>query len=159
MFAGKLFGICLKYSNNKQEAEDNLHDSFLKIFDSAKQFKGTGSFEGWLKRIAVNTCLQKFRNQHFLSVATDEIPEIVEVEVNESNITVDYLLSVIKDLPERYGLVFSLFVLDNYSHKEISELLKITVGTSKSNLSRARLLLKERIEFNQESKKKIKTNV
>ena len=156
MFAGKLFGICLKYSNNKQEAEDNLHDSFLKIFDSAKQFKGTGSFEGWLKRIAVNTCLQKFRNQHFLSVATDEIPEIVEVEVNESNITVDYLLSVIKDLPERYGLVFSLFVLDNYSHKEISELLKITVGTSKSNLSRARLLLKERIEFNQESKKKNK---
>ncbi len=159
IYAGKLFGICLKYSSNKQEAEDNLHDSFITIFDKVKQFNHQGSFEGWLKRITVNVCLQKYRKKNVLNVVTDEYPDSVEVEIDEDKISLKYLLQLIQELPDRYRIVFNLYVLDGYSHKEIASLLAISIGTSKSNLSRARMNLKEKIESNQNSKKKIKTNV
>ncbi len=151
--------MCLKYSNNKQEAEDNLHDSFITIFGKIKQFKNKGSFEGWLKRIAVNICLQKYRKQSVLNIVTDQYPDKIDVEVEEDNISLKYLLQLIQELPNRYRMVFNLYVLDGYSHKEIAELLNISVGTSKSNLSRARLNLKERIETETKLKKKIKINV
>jgi len=151
--------VCLKYSNNKQEAEDNLHDSFITIFGKIKQFKNKGSFEGWLKRIAVNICLQKYRKQSVLNIVTDQYPDKIDVEVEEDNISLKYLLQLIQELPNRYRMVFNLYVLDGYSHKEIAELLNISVGTSKSNLSRARLNLKERIETETKLKKKIKINV
>ena len=151
--------MCLKYSNNKQEAEDNLHDSFITIFGKIKQFKNNGSFEGWLKRITVNICLQKYRKQSVLNIVTDQYPDKIDVEVEEDNISLKYLLQLIQELPNRYRMVFNLYVLDGYSHKEIAELLNISVGTSKSNLSRARLNLKERIETETKLKKKIKINV
>jgi len=159
MFAGKLFSICLKYSRNKQEAEDNLQDSFITIFEKMGQFKSNGSFEGWLKRITVNVCLQKYRKQSVLNIVTDQYPDEIIVEVDEDEVSLAYLLNLIMELPNRYRMVFNLYVLDNHSHKEIAELLKISVGTSKSNLSRARLILKHKIEDNQIQKKKIRTNV
>ncbi len=151
--------MCLKYSNNKQEAEDNLQDSFITIFEKIKQYKGNGSFEGWMKRVTVNVCLQKFRKKNVLNVVTDEYPDVVTVDVDEDAISLTYLLDVISQLPNRYKMVFNLYVLDNYSHKEIATFLNISVGTSKSNLSRARMILKEKIELDQTYKKKIKTNV
>lgn len=159
IYAGKLFGICLKYSPNKQQAEDNLQDSFITIFEKIDQFNFKGSFEGWMKRITVNVCLQKYRKQNVLNVVTDEYPDRVEVEMEEESIPLKYLLQLIQELPNRYRMVFNLYVLDGYSHKEISELLNISVGTSKSNLSRARFNLKEKIEANQSYKKKVRTNV
>ena len=109
--------------------------------------------------MTVNVCLQKYRKKNVLNVVTDEYPDKVEVTVEEESISLKYLLKLIQELPERYRLVFNLYVLDGYSHKEIAALLHISIGTSKSNLSRARMNLKEKIETNQNSKKKIKTNV
>ena len=150
LFSSKLFSICLKYSQNYAQAEDNLQDAFLTIFNKIGQFKHRGSFEGWLKRITINTALQRYRNEKVFDIVNDEI-EDYEIEIDESDISLDYLLKAIQDLPNRYRLVFNLYVLDGYSHKEISKLLEITVGTSKSNLARARQILKKTIEQHQKS--------
>ena len=152
LFAGKMFGLCLKYSRNRQEAEDNLQDAFITIFDKIDQFKFKGSFEGWMKRIVINTALQTYRQKNVLNLVENDLPDEVDVEVDEEDISLDYLLKIIQELPERYRMVFNLYVLDGYSHKEISDLLGIAEGTSKSNLSRARLILKEKIEMIQQQK-------
>ncbi len=154
LFAGKLFALCLKYSRNYQEAQDNLQDGFITIFNKIDQYQFKGSFEGWLKRIMVNTALQKYRQKNVLNLITDEIPEEVEVEVDEMSLSLDYLLSIIQELPNRYRLVFNMYVLDGYSHREISEMLEISEGTSKSNLSRARQILKKKVEQNVLDEKK-----
>jgi len=145
-FSPVLFGICLKYSNNKTEAEDNLHDSFMTIYEKIGQYKSKGSFEGWLKRITVNTVLQKYRKKEYLSTVTDNTEDIVEVEQENTQVTLQTLLGYIQELPTKYRTTFNLYVLDGYSHKEISALLGTTVGTSKSNLARARSILKQKIE-------------
>jgi len=150
LYSGKLFSLCLKYSRNKQEAEDNLQDGFITIFNKINQFKHKGSFEGWMKRIVINTALQKYRQKNVLNIVHEEtIPEEVNIEVEEETISLDYLLGLIQLLPNQYRLVFNLYVLDGYSHKEVAKALKISEGTSKSNLSRARNILKRKIEQNQ----------
>ncbi len=145
-YSGVLFGMCLKYSRNRTEAEDNLHDSFMVIFDKIGQYNHKGSFEGWMKRITINTVLQKYRKEKYLDVVTDNITEEVELENESMNISLSTLLSYIQELPNKYRMTFNLYVLDGYSHKEISELLGTSTGTSKSNLARARMILKEKIE-------------
>ena len=146
LFSSKLFSLCLKYSRNYAEAEDNLQDSFVTVFNKISQYNNKGSFEGWMKRIAINTALQRYRTKGVFSIINEENIEDVVVEIEEDNLSIDYLLSIIQELPDRYRLVFNLYVLDGYSHKEIADMLKITTGTSKSNLARARLILKEKIE-------------
>ena len=146
LFAGKLFALCLKYSKNHQDAQDNLQDGFITIFKKIDQYQFKGSFEGWLKRIMINTALQKYREKSVLNLVTEEIPERVEVEVDEEEVSLDFLLSLIQQLPNQYRLVFNLYVLDGFSHKEIAKMLGISEGTSKSNLSRARITLKKRLD-------------
>ncbi|GAA4940383.1 RNA polymerase sigma factor [Algibacter agarivorans] len=146
LFSSKLFSVCLKYSRNYAEAEDNLQDAFLTIFKKIEQYKGKGSFEGWLKRITVNTVLQRYRNEKVFDIINENTIEDVELEVDEAQVSIDYLLQIIQELPDRYRLVFNLYVLDGYSHKDIAEMLNINLGTSKSNLSRARQILKQTIE-------------
>ncbi|WP_408035313.1 RNA polymerase sigma factor [Tenacibaculum aestuarii] len=156
LFSGKLFALCLKYSRNYQDAEDTLQDSFLTIFKKICQYNNQGSFEGWMKRITINTALQKYREKSPLQLLTDGVSEEFEEEVvlETESVNVDILLKLIQDLPDRYRLVFNLYVLDNYSHKEIASLLNITEGTSKSNLSRARQLLKKEVEVYQATAQK-----
>tara|TARA_B110000037_G_scaffold58046_1_gene70830 strand:+ start:19089 stop:19637 length:549 start_codon:yes stop_codon:yes gene_type:complete len=149
VYSGKLFAVCLKYSPNYQEAQDNLQDGFITIFEKIEQFNHKGSFEGWMKRIIINSALQKYRQKNILTLVKDEIPDLIEsVEVNEEKISMDFLLEKIQKLPDKYRMVFNLYILDGYSHKEISKELNISVGTSKSNLSRARQILKIKIEEN-----------
>jgi RNA polymerase sigma-70 factor (ECF subfamily) len=155
LFAGKLFSICLKYSKNKQEAQDNFQDGFITIFDKIGQFNFKGSFEGWIKRVMVNTILLKYRKKTVLSIVTEEIPDEVVVDIDDDEISLDYLLNLIQELPERYRMVFNLYVLDGHSHKEIGKMLKIAEGTSKSNLARARGILKQKIEVHQESQQSV----
>lgn len=143
-----LFGVCLKYSRNKTEAEDNLHDSFMVIFNKIDQFKFKGSFEGWIKRITVNTVLQKYRKEASLSVVSDTLEEEVEVDSSYLDISLPVLLNYIQELPNKYRITFNMYVLDGYSHNEISQMLGTSTGTSKSNLARARMILKEKIEKN-----------
>jgi len=146
-FSGILFSVCLKYSPNYHEAEDSLQDAFITIFKRIEQFKGKGSFEGWMKRVTVNTVLQKYRKQKVFNLTNEEqLEEEVVVEVEDNSVPLDYLLKMVQELPDRYRLVFTMYVLDNYSHKEISELVGISVGTSKSNLARARGILKTKVE-------------
>jgi len=155
LFAGKLFSICLKYSKNKQEAQDNFQDGFVTIFDKIGQFNFKGSFEGWIKRVMVNTILLKYRKKTVLSIVTEEIPDEVVVDIDDDEISLDYLLNLIQELPDRYRMVFNLYVLDGHSHKEIAKMLQIAEGTSKSNLARARGILKQKIEIHQESQQSV----
>ncbi|WP_108808237.1 RNA polymerase sigma factor [Aquimarina spinulae] len=150
LYSSKLFSICLKYSSDVSSAEDTLQDAFITIFDKIGQYKNQGSFEGWIKRVTINTALQKYRKQKVFDIINEEQIEEVEVEVDEEEISLDYLLEIIQQLPDRYRLVFNLYVLDGYSHKEVAEVLEISVGTSKSNLARARNILKEKLQTNQE---------
>lgn len=146
LFSSTLFSICLKYSRNYAEAQDNLQDAFITIFGKINQYKDKGSFEGWLKRITVNTALQRYRKDKMFLIVNEDHLEDTDVtidEENEENIPLQYLLECIQELPNRYRLVFNLYVLDGYSHKEIGKLLEISDGTSKSNLARARALLKD----------------
>ena len=105
-----------------------------------------------MKRIVINTTLQTYRQKNVLNLVEMNLPEEVEVEVVEEDISLEFLLRIIQELPERYRMVFNLYVLDGYSHKEIADLLGIAEGTSKSNLSRARLILKEKVQLNQKQK-------
>lgn len=146
LFSSKLFSVCLKYSRNYAEAEDNLQDAFLIIFNKIEQYKSKGSFEGWLKRITINTVLQRYRNEKVFDIINENVADEVELEIDEDNVPLEYLLKIIQELPDRYRLVFNLYVLDGYSHKEIADMLNINIGTSKSNLARARQILKETIE-------------
>ncbi|MBC3845688.1 RNA polymerase sigma factor [Winogradskyella echinorum] len=146
-YASKLFSLCLKYSKNYAEAEDNLHDAFITVFSKIDQYNNKGSFEGWLKRIAINTSLQRYREDvGVYDIVNEGNIEDVSVDIDDENVSLDFLLQIIQELPDRYRLVFNLYVLDGYSHVEISELINISTGTSKSNLARARLILKDKIE-------------
>jgi RNA polymerase sigma factor (sigma-70 family) len=146
-YASKLFSLCLKYSKNYAEAEDNLHDAFITVFSKINQYNNKGSFEGWLKRIAINTSLQGYRkNVGVYDIVNESEIEDVSVDINDEDLNIDFLLKIIQDLPNRYRLIFNLYVLDGYSHVEISDLINISIGTSKSNLARARLILKQKIE-------------
>jgi RNA polymerase sigma-70 factor (ECF subfamily) len=156
LYADTIFVTCLKYSKNYADAEDTLQDCFITIFDKIHQYKNKGSFEGWLKRIAINTALQKYRKTSPLEIVTD-----IKDQENEDDFTiendiynVDILLEFVQQLPDQYRLVFNLFVLDGYNHKEIAEMLHISQGTSKSNLSRARKLLKEKLIAYKEKEEK-----
>ena len=119
------------------------------IFKDIKKFKHKGSFEGWAKRVTINVALQKFRKKSILKFDKIEENQLTEeeitVDVDEKNISLSFLLSLINELPPKYQLVFNLYVLDGYSHQEISEVLNISIGTSKSNLFRARKLLQNKI--------------
>lgn len=147
LYSAKLFGLCLKYSNNYQQAEDNLQDGFVIIFEKIGQYNELGSFEGWMKRILINTALQKHRKQKVYGITGEDQlhEEELDIELENEALSVDFLLQCIQELPDRYRQVFNMYVLDDYSHKEIAGMLKISVGTSKSNLARARISLKEKI--------------
>jgi len=149
LFAPKLFAACLKYSRNRADAEDNLQDGFLLIFQKINQFQFKGSFEGWAKRVMINNVLQRYRTEGIFELVTENLPDVADVEIETESISMDYLVGIIQELPDRYRMVFNLYVIDGYSHKEIAEMLTISDGTSKSNLARARIILKEKIEAQQ----------
>ncbi len=153
LFSGKLFSVCLKYSRNYAEAQDNLQDGFILIFRKINQYKFAGSFDGWAKRVMINNVLQQYRNTSFLELVNDVVDESsIEIDIEDDSINLDYLLKIIQELPDRYRLVFNLYVMDGYQHKEIAEMLGITIGTSKSNLARAKIILKGKIDKLHENK-------
>lgn len=146
-YKDSLFSISLKYCTTKEEAKDNLQDTFLDIFLNIKKYKHKGSFEGWMKRIAINKAIDRYKK----SLKTNPIEnfniESEEILIdNIEEIPLEIILSFVQNLPNQYRLVFNLYELDNYSHKEIAELLSISTGTSKSNLFRAKKILKDNIE-------------
>ena len=141
--------LCLKYCQNEAEAEDNLHNAFIEIFTNIKKYKGKGSFEGWMKRITINKAIDSYKKSFQLVSISDKSFPDTEIEEKElDDYSLDYILSLIQNLPNQYRLVFCLYELDNYSHNEIANMLSISDGTSKSNLHRAKMILKEKIKSN-----------
>ncbi len=130
-------------------AEDNLHEGFIKVFQNLKGFKGEGSLKGWVRRIMINTALEKFRKKSPLYVLDNENYEDVEDIDRESiisNISADDLMELIQSLTPQYRMVFNLFALEGFSHKEIAQKMNISEGTSKSNLARARIILQKKVK-------------
>ena len=149
LFSPTLFSICLRYENNYEDAQDIFQEGFITIYNKIEQYKFEGSFEGWLKRIMVNQALTKLRTKNYLQ--TDKLEEITDLVEEENDfafeIAYDDLLALVQELSQQYRQVFNLYVFEEYSHQEIAELLNISVNTSKSNLSRARNILKEKINL------------
>jgi RNA polymerase sigma factor (sigma-70 family) len=147
LFKDKMFGICIRYAGNYDDAQDIVHDGFVKIYMKFSQFRFEGTFEGWMRRIMVNTALEKYRMQCQIININD-----ISKEVDGSNAT-DFsneisareLVKFVQELSPRYRLVFNLYAIEGYSHKEISRKLDISEGTSKSNLSRARAILQDKV--------------
>jgi RNA polymerase sigma-70 factor (ECF subfamily) len=149
-FAPKMFGVCLRYAKDSGEAEDNLQDGFIKVFANLKNFRNDGSLEGWIRRIMINVSLEKIRKQHFL-YPVEDVSKYDSINFSDdviARISADDLLKIIQELPPRYRLVFNLYVIEGMSHQEIAQEMSITTGTSKSNLARAREILKKKVQEN-----------
>ncbi|MFL5786885.1 MAG: RNA polymerase sigma factor [Flavisolibacter sp.] len=156
-FAPKMYGVCLRYAGNAEEAEDILQEGFIKVFNKLGSFRREGSFEGWIRRIFVNTAIEHFRKKIQLQPIT---------EYEENTIEGKYL-SILDDLAEReiikliqqlspgYRTVFNMYVIEGYTHKQIAEALGISEGTSKSQLSRAKLILQEMVKDLIEKRKQL----
>lgn len=147
MFARKMFGVSLLYTKDYTAAEDIVQEGFVKVFTNIKQFSFKGSFEGWIRRIMVNTALEKYRRQNHLYPVEDVAPYMDEVGYDDtiSQISANDLMEIIQELSPQYRVVFSLYAIEGYSHKEIAKKLSISEGTSKSNLSRARKILQDKV--------------
>jgi RNA polymerase sigma factor (sigma-70 family) len=148
MYASKMMAVCIRYSRHRLEAEDILQDSFVKVFTHLSEFGNSGSFEGWVRKIIINTAI---KNNHKKSVSHEEIglesihedtmgPDVFSILSEEE------LLKLISNLPDGYRMVFNLFAIEGYSHKEISELLNIEESTSRSQLVKARRILQEKVQ-------------
>lgn len=142
-----VYTTSLKYCNGKQEAEDHVHDIFIILFKSIKKYKPTGSFEGWIKRITIYKAIDKYKKNKTLDrpYVLENAKENIEPTEKKDDISLDFIFKSIQELPEKYRLVFSLYQLDDYGHKEIAHMLAISEGTSKSNLHRAKQILQKKI--------------
>jgi RNA polymerase sigma-70 factor (ECF subfamily) len=149
-FSSRMFGICLRYAKNRMEAEDIMQEGFIKVFQNLKNFRNAGSLEGWVRRIIVNTAINYYKKnlKYLQTLDIDDCinNENISVESND-NISMKTLLNLIQKLPEGYRMVFNLYVMEGYSHKEIAETLGISENTSKSQLSRARKVLQEKLKL------------
>jgi len=147
-YAGKMLAVCRRYESNHTPAEDLLQEGFIKIFKSISTFRNQGAFEGWIRRIIVNTALSSFR----LPTAHYNQVDISEVKLNNAEasaidrLSEKDLLQLIDSLPDGYKTVFNLYVIEGYSHKEIADLLKINEGTSRSQFSKAKNALQEKLK-------------
>ncbi len=148
-FSGKMLGLCSRYADSTEEAEDIMQDAFVKIFQKIDTFKGNGSLEGWMKRIMVNTALDAFRKnknfRHSIDIETIEYTSETYQHVLET-IGAKDLMKLMKTMPKGFRTVFNLYAIEGYAHKEIAEMLEITESTSKSQYSRARVYLQKMLQ-------------
>ena len=145
-FARKMMGVCLRYASSYEEAQDVLQDGFIKVFNNLDRYQNKGSLEGWVRRIMVNTSLDAYRKnkKHQQDVGMDQVEYLVEDKTYIiEDIQADDLLKLVQSIPEGYRVVFNLYAIEGYSHKEIAERLGVTESTSKSQYSRAKKLLRQ----------------
>lgn len=152
LYASLLYGICLRYLKNVDDANDALQEGFITVYEKIVDYRGEGSFEGWIKRVQVNTCLMQLRKQKnrllFDGINVEEIENIEEESSELINIEPEMILEYIQELSRGYRTVFNMYVVDGFTHKEIAERLSISEGTSKSQLARAKKILKQKLEVN-----------
>lgn len=146
--APKMLGLCLRYLKDQMQAEDVMIEGFMKVFSKIDLYRGEGSFEGWIKRIMVNECLMKLRGPKVYWLDSAEYESEISI-LPFTNLEVEEIFTIISHLPVGYRTVFNMYVIEGFSHAEIAEKLHISEGTSKSQLSRAKALLREEIEKEQ----------
>lgn len=147
-FSPKMYAVCLRYANNTDDAQDLLQEGFIKVFRNLHRFRAEGSFEGWMRRVFVNTSIEHFRRKSTkLSTVSDKEEDTIEdVDITAlDNLAEKDIISLIQELSPGYKTVFNLYVIEGYSHKEIGELLGISEGTSKSQLARAKGILQKKV--------------
>jgi RNA polymerase sigma factor (sigma-70 family) len=155
-FSGKMFSVCLRYADNREDAEDMLQDGFIKVFNHIKQYKGLGSLEGWIRRIVINTCLHQLMNNKRSAIGmSSSLSEHFDFEDEKdwniiNRMSADEIIKLIGELPAGYRSVLNLFAIDGYSHEEIGTMLNITASTSRSQLTKARRMLKEKLKLTTE---------
>lgn len=146
-------GVCLRYAHNETEAEDLLQEAFIRVFKSIDQFKNEGALGGWVRKLTVNLALETYRKNKTMQVHLKEFglskSEEIQLESALQNLHLNDLLTKIQQLPTGFRTIFNLYAIEGYTHVEISQLLSISVGTSKSQYSRARAFLKESLENEQ----------
>ena len=157
-FAPKMYGVCLRYAGKAEEAEDILQEGFIKVFKKIGSFRGEGSFEGWTRRIFVNTAIEHFRRKTYMQPITEYEESTIEgkyLSVLDSLAEKD-IVQLVQQLSPGYRTVFNMYVIEGYTHKQIADELGISEGTSKSQLSRAKIILqdlvKKHIEHRREAK-------
>lgn len=146
-YSGKMLAVCVRYTRHKMEAEDILQDAFVKIFDNIHKFGFKGSFEGWIRRIVINTALKNYNKKSFTQeqIGLENQPEFAEEPTSYATLQQQELLRLISRLPEGYRLVFNLYAIEGYNHKEIADMLGIRESTSRSQLVKARKMLQSMI--------------
>ena len=152
-YAPKMLGVCFRYAKTREEAEDMLQEGFVRLFQKIDTFKGSGSFEGWIRRVIVNTAINYYKTQikynTTLNVENNDFTFVDREQTEESGgseIPQKILMEMIKQLPDGYKMVFNLYVLDGYTHQEIADILDVSINTSKSQLSKARKMLRDKVE-------------
>lgn len=147
-FAPKMYGICLRYAGDAEEAEDILQDGFIKVFKKIESFRGEGSFEGWIRRIFVNTAIEYFRRKIYLQPITEKEESTVEGKYLSvlDKLAEQDIISLVQQLSPGYRTVFNMYVVEGYTHKQIADILGISEGTSKSQLSRAKIILQDLVK-------------
>lgn len=149
-YARSMYGICLRYAPSTEAAQDLLQDGFLKIFTVISSYTGKGSFEGWMKRVFVNLALENIRKEkrNLFNEDVESLPDIADdnMDAKAALISETDLLEMIEELPKGYQTVFNLYAIEDYSHKEIAQLLGIAEGTSRSQYIRARQILQEKVK-------------
>ncbi len=150
MYSSKMLAVCLRYARHSSEAEDMFQEGFIKVFKNLDKFKYNGSFEGWIRRIMINTSLKKVAKKSFKNeiIGLEDLHKYgnkIEPEVF-SKLSIDDLMILINDLPQGYKIVFNLYAIEGYSHKEIATMLDIQVSTSRSQLVKARRMLQQQIK-------------
>jgi RNA polymerase sigma-70 factor (ECF subfamily) len=147
LFSAKMFSVCLRYANDYNVAQDLLQEGFIKVYKNIAKFRREGSFEGWVRRIFVNTAIEHFRRNVTLYAIHDNETRVYEHYDDNALETLKHqdILNMIQTLSHGYRTVFNLYVIEGYSHKEIGEMMNISEGTSKSQLARARYLLQKKI--------------
>lgn len=146
-YSSRMLGICVRYISDKMQAEDVMIEGFMKVFDKIDQFGFNGSFEGWVKRIMVNEALMFLRSRKMIEIDLELVSDQSFHFAADNSLESDDLMNIINQLPTGYRTVFNLYAIEGYSHAEIAEKLGISEGTSKSQLSRARMLLQEKLGY------------
>jgi RNA polymerase sigma factor (sigma-70 family) len=146
-FSPRMYGVCLRYAGKAEEAEDILQEGFIKVFKKMDSFRGDGSFEGWMRRIFVNTAIEHFRRKRYLMPVTEKEENTLEGKYTSAldDLGAKDVLALIQELSPGYRTVFNLYVVEGYTHKEIADMMGISEGTSKSQLSRAKVILQDMV--------------
>ena len=159
-FCGAMMGICMRYAPTVQEAEDLLQEGFIKIFKKIHTFEGRGHLAGWIKRVIINTCLTYYRDNKNLNMYVEHNDEMHRAEDSFdvfAAMSAEDLLRKIQQLPNGFRVVFNMYAIEGFSHKEIADQLEISIGTSKSQLSRARVYLQRIIKEEEEKEFNVKS--